>query len=224
MRIVRWQKYFLTFIFALLTFQSCSSSPEFISEVSVEDKVARLRIGQSDKNEVESIFGTDHGNDRSRWIYQFADRQFEISERQQGPGLGALPISAGVVPTNTRAVVTVAFNEAGIVKAVEVARFFDVPFVNDYWYLIKTSAKEPLDAIAAIGGSVGFKAAGMDKDAGTFSLEDPSSKARLSIKLDGQTLRVTSRNPYQRLANEYRAYTKRESAFTDAIANSDLVQ
>src|SRR5512135_1773239 len=224
MRIVHWQKYFLTFIFALLTFQSCSSSPEFISEVSVEDKVARLRIGQSDKNEVESIFGTDHGNDRSRWIYQFADQQFEIAERRQGPGLGALPISAGVVPTNTRAVVTVAFNEAGIVKAVEVARFFDVPFVNDYWYLIKTSAKEPLDAIAAIGGSVGFKAAGMDKDSGTFSLEDPSSKARLSIKLDGQTLRVTSRNPYHRLANEYRAYTKRESAFTDAIANSDLVQ
>ena len=224
MRIVHWQKYFLTFIFALLTLQSCSSSPEFISEVSVEDKVARLRVGQSDKNEVESIFGTDHGNDRSRWIYQFADRQFEISERRQGPGLGALPISAGVVPTNTRAVVTVAFNEAGIVKVVEVARFFDEPFVNDYWYLIKSSANEPLDAIAAIGESVGFKAAGMDKDAGTFSLEDPSSKARISIKVDGQTLRVTSRNPYQRLANEYRAYTKRESAFTNAVANSDLVQ
>jgi hypothetical protein len=41
--------------------------------------------------------------------------------------LGALPVSAGVFPTNTRAVVTVGFSEAGIVKTIEVARFFEEP-------------------------------------------------------------------------------------------------
>jgi hypothetical protein len=219
MRIVLWNKCILTFVVAIVAFCSCTSSPEFVSEVSIEDKIVRLRIGQSDKNQVENIFGTEHGDERNRWVYQFADRQFEISERRQGPGLGVLPVSAGVVPTNTRAIVGVTFNEAGIVKAIEVARYFEEPFVNDYWYLVKVSAKDPLEAVVAIGESVGFKATGLDKDAGTFSFEDPSSKARIAVKLDGQVLKVTSRNPHYRLANEYRAYTKRESAFTSAIAD-----
>jgi hypothetical protein len=224
MRNMPLQKDLLAFILAILTFTSCSSSPQFVSETAVEDKIARLRIGQSDKNDVESIFGTEHGNDRNRWTYPFADQQFEISERRRGPGLGALPIAAGVVPTNTRALVSVTFNEAGIVKAIEVARYFEEPFVNEYWHLVKESAKDPLEAVAAIGESVGFKAAGLDKDAGTFSLGDPTSKARITVKLDGQILKVTSRNPHHRLATEYRAYTKRESAFTNAIASSDFVQ
>lgn len=211
-------------LFAILSLWGCTSSPELISEVSVEDKIARLKLGQSDKSEVESIFGVEHGNERNRWTYNFADRQFEIAERRQGPGLGALPIAAGVVPTNTRALVTVVFNEAGVVKQIEVARFFDAPFVNDYWYMVKESAKDPLESVAAIGESIGFKAVGLDKDAGTFTLEDPNSKARIAVKLEGQTLRVTSRNPHDRLANEYRAYTKRESAFTNGIVDSDLVR
>jgi len=211
-------------ILAILAFHGCTTSPEFVSEISVEDKIARLRIGQSDKSEVESILGPEHGNDRNLWIYNFDDKQFEISERRQGPGLGAIPVSAGVVPTNTRAVVTVRFNEAGIAKGIAVARFFDEPFVNDYWYLVKPSAKDPLETVGSIGESVGFKVAGLDKDAGTFTLEDPNSKARVAVKLDGSTLRVTSQNPYKRLANEYRAYIKRESALTNSITNSDLVQ
>jgi hypothetical protein len=208
----------------LLSFYGCTTSSEFVSEISVEDKIARLRIGESDKSAVESIFGPEHGNDRNHWIYQFADKQFEISERRQGPGLGVLPVSAGVFPVNTRAVVAVGFSEAGIVKTIEVARFFDEPFINDYWFLVKQSAKDPLESVAAISESVGFKVAGLDKDAGTFNLQDPGSKARLAVKLDGQILKVTSRNPHHRLANEYRAYVKRESALTNGIANSDLVQ
>jgi hypothetical protein len=209
---------------ALLSFSGCTGSPQFVSEISVEDKIARLRIGASDKSEVEGIFGPDHGNDRNRWTYQFADKQFEIFERRQGPGLGALPISAGVVPTNTRVIVTVGFNEAGIVKMMEVARFFEEPFINDYLFLLKHSAKDPLGDVATIGESVGFKMAGLDKNAGTLNLEDPLSKARLAVKLDGQVLKVTSRNPHHRLGNEYRVYVKRESALTTGIANSDLVQ
>ena len=224
MRIVSPKKHLYVMIFAILVCHGCSTTPEFVSEMSVEDKIARLRIGQSDKSEVESIFGPDHGNDRDLWIYNFDDKQFDIYERRQGPGLGALPVGAGVIPTNTRAVVSIRFNEAGITKGIAVARFFEEPFVNDYWYLVKPSAKDPLESVGSIGESVGFKVAGLDKDAGTFTLEDPKSKARVAIKLDGSTLRVTSRNPYKRLANEYRGYIKRESALTNSITNSDLVQ
>ena len=63
--------------------------------------------------------------------------------------MGALPVTAGVVPTNTRAIVGVTFNEAGVVKAIEVARYFEEPYVNDYWYLVKASAKDPLEGVAA---------------------------------------------------------------------------
>lgn len=208
-------------LLALLAIYGCSSSPEL---VSVEDKIARLRLGQTGKIEVESIFGVEHGNDRNRWAYNFSDRQFEIFERRQGAGLGALPITAGVNPINTRALVVVTFNETGVVKRIEVARFFDEPFVNDYWYIVKETAKDPMESLASLGESIGFKAAGLDRDAGTFTLEDPNSKARIAVKLDGQILRVTSRNPHHRLGNEYRVYSKRESAFTNSIAESDLIQ
>jgi outer membrane protein assembly factor BamE (lipoprotein component of BamABCDE complex) len=211
-------------LFAVLSIYGCSSSPELVSEISVEEKVARLSLGRSDKNEVEGIFGTEHGNDRNRWLYVFSDRQFEIAERRQGPGLGVLPVAAGTVPINTRALVTVVFNEAGVIKRLEFARFFEEPFINDYWYLLKGGTKDPLDSLAAIGETVGFKATGLDKDAGTFTFEDPSSKARVAVKLDGELLKITSRNPYNRLANEYRAYTKRESALTNSVSESDIVQ
>jgi hypothetical protein len=211
-------------LIALAGVYACSTSPELVSEVAVEDKIARLRLGLSDKTEIESIFGVEHGNDRNRWAYYFSDRQWEISERQQGPGMGALPISAGVVPVNTRALVVVTFNEGGVVKRIEVARFFEEPFVNDYWYLIKGTVKEPLEAVAGLGEALGLKATGMDKDAGIFTLEDPNSKARITVNLDGQTLHVSSRNPHHRLANEYRAYTKRESALVNSIAESEIVQ
>jgi len=62
-------------LLTLLAIYSCSSSAEL---VSVEDKIARLRLGQTGKIEVESIFGVEHGNDRNRWAYNFSDRQFEI--------------------------------------------------------------------------------------------------------------------------------------------------
>jgi outer membrane protein assembly factor BamE (lipoprotein component of BamABCDE complex) len=223
MHIASFRRYLFLTILGTILLDGCATSPELVSQVSVEAKVDRLKIGQS-KSEVESIFGTDHGNDRNRWIYQFADKEFAFSERRQGAGVGVLPISAGVVPTNTRAVVSVNFTAAGIVRAIEVTRFFDEPFINDYWFLVREAAKNPLESLAAIGESVGFKVAALDQDAGTFSLEDPGSKARLAVKLDGSTLRVTSRNPHHRLANEYRVYTKRESALTNGIANSELVQ
>jgi hypothetical protein len=224
MATLKLNKWIDVLFIALLLTCACTTSPQLVSETSVEEKVARLKLGQSDKSEVEGIFGVEHGNDRTRWIYNFADRQFEVFERRQGTGVGAFPITAGVVPVNTRALVTVTFNEAGIVKRIEVARFFDEPFINDYWYLVKESAKQPLESFGGMGESVGFKVTGLDKDAGTFTLEDPASNARIAVKLERQTLRVTSRNPHHRLANEYRVYSRRESAYTNSIAGSDLVQ
>ena len=214
----------LLFAMTILSLYGCGSSPELVSESSVEEKVARLSIGRSDKNEVEGIFGTDHGNDRNRWVYNFSDRQFEISERRQGATIGAFPITAGVVPVNTRALVTLFFNETGVVKRIEFARFFEEPFVNDYWYLLKRGAKDPLNSLAAMGESIGFKVTGLDKDTGRFTLEDPGSKARIAVELDGELLKLTSRNPHHRLANEYRTYTKRENALTDSIGDSEIVQ
>lgn len=202
----------------------CSTSGQMVSESTMEERISTLRIGQSTKADVEKILGLDHSTDRNRWAYNFSDTAFDISERKQGPGLGILPISAGVVPTNTRAVVSVAFNDAGVMKRLEVTRLFEEPFINDYWFALKDAASEPLDSIAKIGESAGMKVVGLDKEAGTFTLEDNGTRAKITVKLDGQTLRLTSRNPHHRLASEYRAYAKREYALTSRIAESDIIQ
>ena len=208
----------------LLAIAGCSTSGQMISESTVEERISSLRIGQSTKADVEKILGLDHSTDRNRWAYNFSDTAFDISERKQGPGLGILPISAGVVPTNTRAVVSMAFNEAGVMKRLEVTRFFEEPFINDYWFAIKDAASEPLDSIAKLAESAGMKVVGLDKEAGMFTLEDDGTRAKIAVKLDGRTLRLTSRNPHHRLASEYRAYAKREYALTSRIADSEIVQ
>jgi outer membrane protein assembly factor BamE (lipoprotein component of BamABCDE complex) len=209
---------------ALLAIAGCTTSGQMISEGTIEERITALRIGQSTKADVERILGPEHATDRNRWAYNFSDTAFDISERRQGPGLGIIPVSAGVVPTNTRAVVSVAFNDSGVMNRLEVTRLFDQPFINDYWYALKDAAVEPLDAIAKLGESAGMKVVGLDKEAGTFTLEDNGTRAKMMVKLEGQALRLTSRNPHSRLASEYRAYAKRESALTSRIAESEIVQ
>ena len=211
-------------ILALISVYGCVHSPQFISETTVEDKIARLKIGQTGKSEVEMIFGPEHGYDRNRWVYHFADTQFEITRAGQASGNPSIPIAAGVVSTNTRALVTLRFNEAGILKHIEVARFFGEPFVNDYWYMVNKSVKDPLDSVARKGESIGFKVTELDKTTGSFGLEDPAGKARIAVKLDGEILRITSTNPHYRTGIEYRLFSKRETAFTNSIADSELVQ
>ena len=208
----------------LIAIAGCSTSGQLISESTVEERISSLRIGQSTKADVEKMLGADHTTDRNRWTYNFSDTAFDLSERRQGPGLGILPISAGVVPTNTRAVVSMAFNEAGVMKRMEVTRLFEEPFINDYWFAIKDAASEPLDSVAKLGESAGMKVVGLDKEAGTLTMEDNGSRAKMAVKLDGRTLRLTSRIPYSRLATEYRAYAKREYALTSRIGDSEIVQ
>ena len=211
-------------VVGLLALGGCTTSGQVVSESTMEERIITLRIGQTTKTDVERILGADHSTDRNRWAYNFSDTAFDIAERKQGPGLGILPISAGVVPTNTRAVVTVAFNDTGVMKRLEVSRFFDEPFINDYWFALKDAGNEPLESIAKMGETAGMKVVGLDKQGGTFTLEDNGTKAKIAVKLDGKTLRLTSRNPHHRLASEYRAYTKRESALTTSIADSEIVQ
>jgi hypothetical protein len=208
----------------LLTIAACSSTGQVISESSIEERIAALTVGQSTKADVERILGSGYTIDRNSWAYNFSDTAFDVSERKQGPGLGIIPVSAGVVPTNTRAVVSVAFNDSGVLKRLDVTRLFDQPFVNDYWYALTSGANEPLEAIAKLGESAGMKVVGLDKDARAFTLEDNGTRAKIMVKIDGQTLHLTSRNPHSRLTSEYRAYAKRESALTRRIADSEIVQ
>lgn len=209
---------------ALLAIAGCSTSGQVISESTMEERISNLRIGQSTKADVEKILGIEHTTDRNRWAYNFSDTAFDLSERKQGPVLGILPINVGVVATNTRAVVSLAFNDAGVMKRLEVSRLFEEPFVNDYWFALKDPVSEPLDSIAKLGEGAGMKVVGLDKEAGTFILEDNGSRAKIAVKLDGLTLHVTSRNPHNRLTSEYRAYAKREYALTSRIADLEIVQ
>jgi len=211
-------------MFALVAIQGCTQSGQMIASDSIEDRIARLRVGETTKSDVEQILGLEHDTDRNRWSYNFSDSVYEVGERRYGPGMGVLPFNAGVVPTNTRAVVLMSFNDSGIVKHLEVARFFDDPFVNDYWYLVKKAGAEPLESIATLGESVGMKVVGMDKNAGTFTLEDVGTKAKIAVKLEGETMHLNSRNPHHRMAPEYRAFIKREYALTSGIVSSEVVQ
>jgi hypothetical protein len=211
-------------ILALAAIYGCTNSGQMIAVGTIEDRIARLRVGETTKSDVEQILGLDHDTDRNRWSYNFSDTVYEVAERRYGPALGVLPFNAGVVPTNTRAVVLMSFNDSGIVKHLEVARFFDDPFVNDYWYLVKKAGAEPLESIATLGESVGMKVVGMDKNAGTFTLEDVGTKAKIAVKLEGETMHLNSRNPHHRMAPEYRAFIKREYALTSSIVSSEVVQ
>ena len=209
---------------ALVAIYGCTNSGQMIAEGSIEDRIALLRVGETTKSDVERILGHDHDTDRNRWSYNFSDTVYEVAERRFGAGMAVLPFNAGVVPTNTRAVVLMSFNDSGVVKHLEVARFFEDPFVNDYWYLVKKAGAEPLESIATLGESVGMKVVGLDKSAGTFTLEDVGTKAKIAVKLEGYTMHLNSRNPHHRMAPEYRAFIKREYALTSSIVSSEVVQ
>jgi len=211
-------------LLALVAIYGCSNSGQMIAEGTIEDRIAQLRVGESTKSDVERILGTNHDTDRNRWSYNFSDTVYEVAERRYAPSMGILPFNAGVVPTNTRAVVLMSFNDSGVIKHLEVARFFEDPFVNDYWFLVKKAGAEPLESIAALAEGVGMKVVGMDKDAGTFTLEDVGTKAKIAVTLEGQTMHLNSRNPHHRMAPEYRAFIKREYALTSSIVGSEVVQ
>lgn len=208
---------------ALWSLSGCNST-ELVSEHSFEEKVERLRVGQTNRAEIEALLGAAQVVERNRLTYYFADTEFGVGIRRYTPPSGALPINAGAFPSNTRGVITVGFNDVGNLKQVAVERYFEPPFVNDYTYSIKEVATDPLDAVGQIAVTYGFKAVDLNKENGTVTLQDIESKALISVKLTGQTLRLTSKNPHSRISNEYRLYSRRETNLTTAIASADWVR
>ena len=206
----------------IISIHGCASS-QLISPQSVEDKVGRIRLGVTTMSEVETIFGTQHTGEDRRWFYNISDQAIEISERKTGMLSGLIPIAPATVATNTRALVTIGFTDNGKVAALEVARFFDPPFINDYWYRIKDGATNVLDFVLRAAEANDLRVAESDKSAGMLALEDSASAARIVVKLENQTLHITSKNPHDRVTTAYRVFAKRESAFIRKISSADFL-
>jgi len=208
---------------AALAAQGCSSG-QLISQQTVEEQVARVTVGQTTMAEVEATFGNPYLKEKQLWVYSLSDTESGFREVNTRVGAGLIPPIPTTVPTNTRALITLRFNDAGTVKGLEVARYFSSPYTHDYWYLVKESLVNNLEFLARVGESSGFKVVALDFVSRTLNLEDTGSKARMAVTLDNQTLHITSTNPYDRLSNEYRVFVKRESSFVDAVTRSDVVQ
>jgi hypothetical protein len=174
-------------------------------------------------SEIETILGTQHGSENQEWSYNISDRAVEISGRKPGFLSDIIPVAPATVATNTRALITVGFTDDGKVNALEVARFFDPPFTNDYWYRIKDGAQNVLEAVISAGEANDLRVWGSDKTAGMVALEDTASNARLTVYLEPLTLHITSTNPHDRLTTEYRVFTKRERAFINKISTADFL-
>ncbi len=208
---------------AIWAVTGCNAA-QVVSERAFEEKVERLRVGQSSRTEVETLLGAADVVERHRLVYYFADMEFGIGVRRYAPPSGPLPMAAGAFPSNTRGVITAGFNNAGKLRLLAVERFFDEPFINDYSYAIKVSAKETLETISQIAADQGFKAVDLNKESGTLTLRDDQTKAQIDVKLAGQTLRLTSKNPHSRTSNEYRLHSRRENNLTAAIASAAWAQ
>jgi hypothetical protein len=207
---------------AIALIQGCASV-QLISQQSVEDRVGQIKLGVTTMSEVERIFGTQHTSENRHWFYNLSDTAVEISERKTGMLSGVFPVAPATVATNTRALITVGFTDTGKVTALEVARFFDPPFNNDYWYRIKDGAQNVIEAVISAGEASDLRVAESDKSAGMLALEDTASNVRIVVKLENQTLHITSKNPHDRLTTEYRVFTKREHAFINKISTADFL-
>ena len=208
---------------ALLLAHACSSG-QLVSEQTVEEKLAKVTLGRTTMADVEAAFGAPQLKDKRLWAYNLADTSVDFAEVRTPIMPGLIPPLPATVPTNTRALITVRFNEAGTVKGLEVSRYFSAPYTHDYWYLVRESSENNLNSVARIGGSSGFKVLALDKAARSLTLEDAGSKARMAVTLDNQILHIISTNPYDRLSNEYRVFVKRETAFIDGLSRSEVVQ
>jgi hypothetical protein len=114
---------------------ACASG-QVVSEQSLEKKLADIKPGVTAKAEIERLFGTEHGNENLRWNYSLSDTG------------GIFPATAATTSTNTRALITVRFAESGTVKGLEVERYFNPPFTNDYWAVIDERADSILELAA----------------------------------------------------------------------------
>src|ERR1051325_8514732 len=163
----------------------CSTSPQYVSQESVEAKIASVMPGQTTMGDVQVTFGPAHLMESRFWVYNFSDTDMDLTEyrtRFFGRSITPLPFSlASNVPTNTRALITFRFNDAGVVKGFEVERYFVRPYIHDYWYLVKPEPETALKKVAEIGDTSGFKVITGDSP-GSLLLPDPGRKARGAAK------------------------------------------
>ncbi len=208
---------------AALLISGCASS-QTVTEQSVDEKLARLQLGQTTMAEVEGLFGTPQGKDPHLWVYNLSDTAVEIATPQTAILSGMMPMVPMSAPTNTKALVVFRFSQAGIVKGLEVSRYFTMPFTSNYSYLVKESAANTLNSVAQAAEVSGFKVGTMDKAAGNLALEDVGSKARINVTLEHQILQLNTINPNDRLSNAYRVFTKRQEAFGNRLASAEILQ
>jgi hypothetical protein len=101
------------------------------------------------------------------------------------------------------------------VTSLKVERFFNTPFINDYFYFLDRDAE--LESAARAGETSNFRIGAFDKSAGKLVLEDDANNGQIVVEFNKPILHVTSINPYDRLSNEYRVFIKRETQFIDKI-------
>ena len=75
------------------------------------EKVEHLRVGQTNRADIEALLGSAQVVERDRLTYYFADTEFGVGARRYAPPSGPLLIAAGFFPNDTRCVITLCFND-----------------------------------------------------------------------------------------------------------------
>lgn len=202
-------------VIALLVANGCAAVRS-ISEEDVQQKVSKIKLGLTTKEEIESLFGKEHTTEKFTWGYNLSDSAFGVSQSPRNGWSGLFPITVTTVPTNTRALITVTFTDYQTVSTLHVKRFFNTPFVNDYFFL---DPDPELNSAENVGDS---RVSGFDKSAGKSVLEDGSKNGQIVVEFKQPILHVRSINPYDRLSNAYRVFVKRETEFIETISASTI--
>jgi hypothetical protein len=205
---------YFCFVIVLLFTIGCAGV-QSISEEAVQEKLTQIKLGLTTKEEIENLFGKNHSTDQSSWSYNLSDSAMAVSQSTRSGWSGLFPLTFATVPTNTRALITVTFKDSQTVTSLKIERFFNVPFINDYFYFFDRDAA--LESAARTGETSHFRIGGFDKSAGKFVLEDDANNGQIVVEFNKPILHVTSINPYDRLSNEYRVFIKRETQFIDKI-------
>ena len=202
-------------VIALLVANGCTAVRS-VSEEDVQQKVSKIKLGLTTKEEIESLFGKEHTTEKFSWGYNLSDSAFGVSQSPRNGWSGLFPITVTTVHTNTRALITVTFTDHQTVSTLHVKRFFNTPFVNDYFFL---DPDPELNSAENVGDS---RVSGFDKSAGKSVLEDGSNNGQIVVEFKQPILHVRSINPYDRLSNAYRVFVKRETEFIETISASTV--
>jgi len=206
----------------MVLFVTGCATGQSISQEKVQEKVGMIQVGLTTQKEIENLFGKPYMIENRSWTYSLSDTGLEnspniIAGAAQTRGQ-VIPIPT-IMPTNTRALITVRFNEYDTVNALEVAQFFSNPFINYYHFFLDRVTDGTLDSIVRAGEISNFRVAEFDKSTGRFLLlEKGASNVRIIVKLENQILHITSINPYEQWSNEYRLFRRRETQLIKRIS------